>query len=119
VLLNSAGTGLVPAGRLNEQALLFLDLSVGRWIYRDLSGPPRGLAWVVEAHYTSTIEDADAFSSGVFQVGDPQQDFDILNLTLGLHAQMGRSVFTVGYGVPVTDDRGFDGELRAFVNRYF
>jgi hypothetical protein len=119
VLLNSTGTGLVPAGRLNEQALLFLDLSIGRWIYRDLSGPPRGLAWVLEAHYTSTIEDADAFSSGLFQVGDAQQDFDILNLTLGMHAMVGRSVFTVGYGVPVTDDRGFDGELRAFVNRYF
>jgi hypothetical protein len=119
VLLNSAGTGLVPAGRLNDQALLFLDLSIGRWIYRDVSGPPRGLAWMIEAHYTSTIEDADAFNSGVFQVGAAQQNFDILNLTLGMHAMVGRTIFTVGYGAPVTDDRGFDGELRAFVNRYF
>jgi hypothetical protein len=119
VLLNSTGTGLVPAGRLNEQALLFLDLSIGRWIYRNTSGPARGLAWMVEAHYTSTIEDADVISSGVFTVGDAQQNFDILNLTLGMHAVVGQSVFTIGYGVPVTDDRGFDGELRAFVNRYF
>jgi hypothetical protein len=119
VFLNSAGTGLVPAGRLNNQALLFLDLSVGQWLYRDLSGPARGLAWMIEAHYTSTIEDADSINSGLFTVGDLQQDFDILNLTLGMHAMFGRSIFTVGYGVPVTDDRGFDGELRAFVNRYF
>jgi hypothetical protein len=32
---------------------------------------------------------------------------------------VGQTIFTVGYGVPVTDEQAFDGELRAFVNRYF
>jgi hypothetical protein len=55
----------------------------------------------------------------VFQVGDPRADFDVLDLTVGAHVLLGQSVFTIGYSAPVTDDRAFDGEIRAFINRYF
>jgi hypothetical protein len=118
-LVNTLGTGLLPVGRLNEQSSMFVDLSFGSWIVRDFSRGPRGLAWMIEAHYSTTIQDADSISGQFFQVGDPQFDFDVLNLTLGAHALFGQTVFTVGYGVPVTDERAFDGEIRAFVNRYF
>jgi hypothetical protein len=43
----------------------------------------------------------------------------MLNMTIGGHASYANSILTVGYSVPVTADRGFDGEFRAFINRYF
>jgi hypothetical protein len=119
VFLNDRGTGLLPVGRLNEQSSVFLDASLGRWVYRDFSRSPRAIALMLEAHYSATIENADVIASNAFQIGSPQSDFDILNVTMGTHILLGRSVFTVGYSVPVTDDEAFDGEFRAFVNRYF
>jgi hypothetical protein len=119
VIVNQFDDGLVTIGRFNEQSSVYLDLSFGRWIFRDFSRGPRGLAWVFEAHYSSAIQDADSINSEFFQLGDPDFDFDVVNLTLGAHAVVGQTVFTIGWGVPVTDDQVFDGELRAFVNRYF
>ena len=116
---NTVGTGLLPVGRLNEQSSLFVDLSLGHWIFRDFSARPHGLALAIEAHYSSSIQDADVITSQFFQVGDPNFNYDVLNLTVGAHALVGQTVFTVGWGFPVTDEQGFDGELRAFVNRYF
>ncbi len=119
VFSNRLGNGLQPEGRLNEQTSIFLDASLGHWLFRDFSRGPRGVALMLEAHYSATIQDADTIRSDVFQIGDPRADFDVLDLTIGAHVLLGQSVFTIGYSAPVTDDQGFDGEIRAFVNRYF
>ena len=64
---NRLGNGLRPEGRLNEQTSIFLDASLGHWLFRDFSRGPHGLALMLEAHYAATIQDADTIRSGVFQ----------------------------------------------------
>jgi hypothetical protein len=47
-------------GRFNEQTLMFADLGVGYWLYRDSLAPRwTGLAVVGELHYTTTLQDPD------------------------------------------------------------
>ena len=128
--------GLQRAGRLKSQTLLRWNTSMGVMWQR--AGARRTgrcrlsncsccsglkinkLAGVFETHYTATLNRSDTVGSENFSVGDPNRTLNVLNLTAGLHAYMGpRTVTTVGYGVPVTSDRVFDGELRVFMNRYF
>jgi hypothetical protein len=43
----------------------------------------------------------------------------MLDITVGAHAVVGNSVFTLGYAIPVTQERVFEGELRCFLNYRF
>jgi len=114
------GTGLELAGRLRSQTLLRSSLSAGKFLFRNrCRGRVRQLAAVLESHYTATLNRSDSVGSDNFSIGDPSQVLNVLNLTCGLHAYVGKSVLTAAYGVPVTSDRVFDGELRVFANRYF
>ena len=121
VELNETGNGLADAGTLQTQSLLQFDASVGAWLHRNASSRAylNGLAATMEVHSTSSISNLDTINSSMFQVVDPNSDFDIINMTFGAHAVFGKTVVTAGYSVPVSSVQSFDGEFRTFVNRYF
>jgi hypothetical protein len=119
-------------GVYDEQTLLHLDLSMGRWIYRDPCAPlVTGLAGIVEWHYTTALEDTDVVT-GARATGIPPgatldfrnraNRFDVLNLTAGIHAEIARDMtFRVGGAFPLRtgDDRFFDAEVIAQLSRRF
>ncbi len=127
VPLNGNRVEVVPAagsGRLDEQTLLFFDISGGYWVYRnDCGSGLTGLAPIVELHYTTTLEDTDsvAFATGAatYDFANAANRLDVLNLTLGLHAQFGQGLnVRVGAVFPLRndDDKIFDAELQVSVN---
>jgi hypothetical protein len=78
-------------------------------------------------HYTTTVQDTDTVGLGnnSFLAGSISNDAnrqDLLNLTSGLHAQLGPlSALRVGAVVPLRDqpDRVFDSEVQVSLNRKF
>ncbi|TWU22577.1 hypothetical protein [Bythopirellula polymerisocia] len=122
VLANVNGTGLEQIGVLQDQNLVTFSLAFGSWCYENYTrgNMIKRIGWSLETHYTATLNDADTVSVGNFQIGDPNQDLSLVNQMIGAHMQVGKTIFTGGYGVPLTSsDRVFDGELRFFANRYF
>ena len=115
------GPGVTQLGTLNDQTLLFLDAGIGHWIYRNPCGRLSRVALTAEVHYTSGISDADyLFTADDSLIGNPDAGIDLVNATVGCHAEFGRTMVTLGYGTPLTSsDRVFDGELRCIVNRRF
>ncbi|MCU0709293.1 MAG: hypothetical protein MUF23_13470 [Pirellula sp.] len=111
-------------GVFTEQNLLQFDLGGGRWLYRE---GVSGVAGIVELHYTTTIQDADAVFIPQFdrfggEVTVNSNRLDLLNLTSGLHFQFGtRSNLRVGAVAPLRNqpDRVFDSELQVMFNRFF
>jgi hypothetical protein len=117
-------------GKIQEQSLLFLDWSVGYWLYRrccpDCCGPAHeglvGLAPMFELHYTTMISDADSLSLLGGELTNPSGRNDFLNLTGGLECQFGDNWFVrVAAVAPLKDrpDRRFDAEVLLQVNRMF
>ena len=98
-----------------------LDVSAGRWLRRGQTQRRiTDLAAVLEGHLIASVNDADIVEvNDQIGIGEGDQG-SVFNLTAGTHMYFGeRDVLTLGYGVPVTEDRFFDGELRASWNRYF
>jgi hypothetical protein len=117
-------------GVLQDQALLFIDVNVGYWVYRNPCARwLTGIAPVAELHYSTTVQDPDVVVGPAGQIGmDPQFGVgfgrrDMLNLTGGLHVQLGSlSTLTVAGVVPLKDgsgDRDYDGEFAVQLNRRF
>jgi hypothetical protein len=121
---------LVP--EFTEQNLMYYDLLVGRWLYRNpCACCLTGIAALLELHYTTSIEDAQfAFSppgdppttfSAV--LGNPFNRIDVLNLSAGVHVQLTElSNLRVSAVVPLRDDPGdrqFDSEVLVSFNREF
>jgi len=107
--------------RVFTQSLLFLDFSVGYWIYRPKCQRNfiTGIAPIVELHYTSTMNELDlpdfqsATSDDVFESNFRS---DLLNITGGVVINMGRSTSLRIAGVaPLREgrDRLFDSEVSA------
>jgi len=107
-------------GTLNDQTLLFADVGMGYWIYRNYCGCRRltGVAAILEYHYTTTTQDAGTMppvnitaTRAVF--GGRRNRSDISNVTAGLHAEFCcGTVGRVGVALPLeTDQRAFDAEL--------
>lgn len=117
------GTALVNAGRLQDQTLLFADLSVGRWLFRGArpsSIGVTGVATVGEVHYNTSVQTADETRRGTLAFGDSSTTLSQVSLTVGSHLEFRRgNILTLGYVVPVGGDRQpYDGELRAYVNLF-
>ena len=114
-------------GDLTEQNLLHLDVGAGRWLYRNCCGRRlTGLASIVELHYTTALQDADLLSetngSAELTFTNFVNRFDLLNLTVGLHAEIARcTAIRVGGVFPLRDefDRFFDSEVQVQLNRRF
>ncbi len=122
VLANVNGTGLEKVGVLQDQHLATLSLAFGSWCYENYAPGSllKRVGWSLETHYTTTLNDSDTINVDNFRIGDPGQDLSLVNEIIGVHMQVGKTIFTGGYAVPLTSsDRVFDGELRFFANRYF
>lgn len=106
---------LQPIGVIQDPTLMFLDLSVGYWLYDDpCAGCVTGVASIVEVHYTTTLNESDLIDQAGFLVGDLSNRFDILNLTLGTHFEFkDRYSLRPGFVIPLRDgdDRQFDFEF--------
>ncbi len=122
VLANVNGTGLEQVGVLQDQHLATFSLALGSWCYENYTRGSmiKRIGWSLETHYTATLNDADTIFVDNFQIGIPGQDLSLVNEVIGGHVQVGQTIFTGGYAVPLTSsDRVFDGELRFFANRFF
>lgn len=134
----------MPSGRpsqhlasLAEQQLFFADLSLGRWLYRDLDAPVlSGLAAVFEIHYLTTLNDSSAPTvmgpplgpggglpfNGTYTLTNLGNRLDVVDLTAGVQLQFGAlSNLRIAGVAPVTTgfNRFFDGELQVSFNRQF
>src|SRR5439155_10424425 len=87
---NSAPTTL---GKYNEQDLMFIDLSVGYWLYRNPSAERwTGLAVINEMHYTTSVQHPDLVAGATGGTGatvtNPNGHIDVTNYTIGVQALM-------------------------------
>jgi len=125
VAVNANGLGLSPAGRVQETSFLFLDGGIGYWLYRDGGMSNRlitGIAPTLELHYNQSLQSTDVVRAGPFQIGEEQENIQILDMVLGATLQCRElSTITVGYAAPIGNgaDQQFDGELRVLWNRWF
>ena len=105
-------------GTLQEQNYLNLTSSLSKWMFRDVQSET-GWALTGEVHYNTTISESSVLTAPEFTAGTPGFKADIVNLTFGSTYVIGKTAFTTAYGTPITQDRGFDGEFRLLVNRFF
>jgi hypothetical protein len=112
-----------PVGRFRDPSLLYVDLSLGYWLFRDEPRCGRyltGIAPVLELHYTTTLQDYRGVAGAIDPVN---AGTDCLNLTAGFHFQMGPcSMLTVGGVVPLQTsprDKEFDSEALVQFDRRF
>jgi hypothetical protein len=115
----------IEVGRLRAPNMLYVDWSAGYWLFHD--GPCdccgrrflSGVAPVIELHYASAIENARSVGT----VEAARDRVDILNLTSGVHFELGPcSTLAVAIAVPLrTDprDKEFSTELLVEFNRRF
>ncbi len=122
--LNSESTQFL--GNTHTPHLLFVDAAAGYWLYCD--DPCRrfsSLAAMAEVHYVTAVEDGEPLEAtlgvddyflcdGVVHHGG----IDVVNLTLGLHAECGpcKSLRIAG-AFPITDSQLFSSELILQFNR--
>ncbi|MBW3543268.1 MAG: hypothetical protein KY476_23685 [Planctomycetes bacterium] len=125
-----AGGGTL--GKLDNQDLLHVDLGGGVWLSRnpDARGIT-GVAGIVEVHYTTTLEDAEAIGGNLamaapgmaetlaLNFGSAAGRRDILNMTAGFHVQIRENIAVrVAAVAPLrlADDALFDVEVQTSVN---
>ncbi len=114
-------------GTFTEQTLLALDVAAGYWLYRNrCAAVLTGLAPLVEFHYTTTLQDADALTGALggssFNFVSPLNRLDVVNVTVGIHAEIARRTeLRVGGAFPLDSDveRLFDAEVLVSLNRRF
>lgn len=114
-------------GTLNDQTLMYADLSVGYWLSRNPDADwVTGLASLVELHYTTTVQDADIVtgttSGRFFSFGNFSNRVDVVDLTMGLHAELkNNTLCRVAGVVPLRtgDDRLFNAEVQVQLERRF
>jgi hypothetical protein len=108
--------------RVFEQPLLFLDSSLGYWLYQTKRHDVwiTGIAPMIELHYSSTLKDLDLpdIGSGVFE---PDFRRDALNLTGGVLFSLGRwtSLRVAGVAPLRHESLMYDAELGVqLIRRY-
>lgn len=133
-------------GRLNAPSLLYVDVSAGRWLYRDCgsscccccehhqkSGPAclvRGLAAIAELHLTTRLNEGDYgfFGPGGGDFRSDSRSGTVVNVTGALQANLNATTtLRVGAVAPITGsnseygrvDRFFDSEIIVQLNKSF
>jgi hypothetical protein len=115
-------------GKITEQNFFEVSLSGGYWLHDNPDAYYlQGIAAIVEVHYATAINDADLLILGndptIGAIGNPFNRVDFLNLTSGLHFQIGPlSNLRVGCAVPLHtsgENRQFDSEIQVQFNRFF
>ncbi len=106
-------------GIIQDQNLLFIDASLGRWIHRSCNPCDRltGVAAMAELHYTTTMNDADSVS----EISNSFNRMDILNASAALNFQFRHTSLRVGGAAPLRNDeeRLFDAEIIFQLNRKY
>lgn len=115
-LHNPSFFGDSGSDRVYEQTLLFMDYSVGYWLFRSKHHADwvTGFAPMIELHYTTTTEDLDLPRIGeAGTVYEPDFRRDALNLTGGLLFELGpmTSLRVAGVAPLRNDDLMFDAEF--------
>jgi hypothetical protein len=119
----------VSIGRYQEPTYMYLDASLGYWAYRR-NCPNHfltGLAPMFEVHVNQglgrapvLIDSQEALQVGGDINGNPVHTLSIVDLTVGLHAELYRNTtLTAAYCTAATGDRQFEGQFRLLVNRRF
>jgi hypothetical protein len=116
--------GLASAGELDDTDFLYLDLSLGYWLYRNSSPGAHvsGLAPIFEVHYNASLEDTHSIAQSGLRAGYFAGDVDLVNLVFGVVVECGHdTTLTTALATPVAGghDKDFDGELRVIFNRRF
>lgn len=116
----TSGHPVSTGGEFNEQTLLRVDLGGGYWFYRNpCPNLMVGAASFVEFHYTSSLEGSDVVPvPNSPPVTGGLGEFDIVNLTFGVHTEwIGGESIRLGGSLPLNQrDRLFDAELGVQVN---
>jgi hypothetical protein len=122
IFANNGQRVFTPAGRYSEPTLMYIDLSLGRWVRRSES-PRRlltGLAYVAELHVNQGLNSSSTASVGDVSIVTPRTS--VIDLTFGAHLELRQNMtLTAAYCTPLTSgqDRQFDGQFRCFLNRRF
>jgi hypothetical protein len=115
----------VGVGSLQEQTLLYADVGVGAWLYRNPHDRYlTGLAALLELHYTGTLQDSDIVVpiANRLEFGNFANRVDVVNCTAGVHLNLTElTVCRVGAAIPLTqdDNRVFDAEVLVQLERRF
>ncbi|MEZ6117706.1 MAG: hypothetical protein R3C28_14200 [Pirellulaceae bacterium] len=117
------GVNRTNLGTLRDVTFLYADIGAGYWVHHNPQAPTLvGFVPMVELHYNRSLESVDPFIAGPLQIGERQDDIQILNAVIaGNFVMRNNSTLTVGYAAPLATsaDAQFDGELRAIWNRKF
>ena len=111
----------VKVGTYNDQSLMFIDSSVGYWLYRNRSACYlTGIAGLIELHYTTTLQDTDAVTTNRARViANPFNRIDVLNMTGGLMINVTElSSLRVAAATPLRNNHQRFGDLD-FASRFF
>lgn len=118
--------GDTQVGVLHAPTLLYVDMSVGYWLFNSSQTEDGKRSWltgtapILELHYTTTLQDAERVGGVIVPIS---QRVDFLNLTAGLYFQIGPvSSLLVGGVAPLRTspaDREFDAEVVVQFNRRF
>jgi len=117
---------------LIQQTLMRFDLGLGYFVYKNPDARwIRGVAPTIEAHYSTTLQDAELLtqrldffpgSSADLTVGNWANRVDVFNLTLGNTLLIGdRSTLATGLVIPLStgDNKPFDYEFTLQFNWRF
>jgi len=118
------GPRTLPAiGKFNDATMLFVDVGFGGWLYRNNCGRlVKGIAEVVEFHYSTTVSDTDQVEGNGLLLGDLSRRLDVLNVTLATHFSLrGGLEVSSGFGIPVRSgfDKPFDFEYLLQVDKTY
>jgi hypothetical protein len=102
---------------MRDVTMVYNDVGIGYFVYRNF----REGAWLKALVPTFEVHVNDPLTHGDFNNQlDPTGTPDVVNLTYGINAMIGRdAVFTFGFVTPVTGPRPFDYEVLALFNWRF
>jgi len=117
--------GIGSFGNVYDQTLLYADLGIGYWLVRNpCANVVTGLAGIMELHYTSTLNGASILqgttSNNYFAFGNFADRQDIVDLTVGVHAELaGHTIVRAAGVIPLRDgdNRLFNSEVQVQLER--
>ncbi len=111
-------------GTLTAPTALSLDLSVGRWLFRDrVDAIISGLAIVGEVHQFNTLQPTDGAPFGtpadLVSFAASTRYLYLTTLALGVHTQLGQNSTLRVAGVAPVSTSNFDGEMVVQFNYFY
>ena len=111
-------SSVMPLIASAQSIVLFNDIGVGYWVYRDRSGTSSstGIAPMLEVHVLTPLKQADP-NGNLFGTLDGLRHSDIVNITLGTTVEFSSGA-TIGIGMvsPLSGPKPFDIEALIQLN---